>query len=137
MQWFRKMGLALGLGMTLAATGAAHAQQQLVNVLTGGQAGVYYPLGVSLSQIFAKDIPNARSTAQVTRASAENLNLLQAGRGELAFTLSDALSYAWAGNAEAGFSRASSTSCVACRPPTTTTSRSSPVPIRASGPWPT
>ncbi|MGA1318284.1 MAG: TAXI family TRAP transporter solute-binding subunit [Rubrivivax sp.] len=105
MQWFRKMGLALGLGMTLAATGAAHAQQQFVNVLTGGQAGVYYPLGVSLSQIFAKEIPNARSTAQVTRASAENLNLLQAGRGELAFSLSDAVSYAWNGNAEAGFPR--------------------------------
>jgi hypothetical protein len=44
-----------------------------------------------------------RSTAQVTRASAENLNLLQAGRGELALTLADALSDAWNGNAEAGF----------------------------------
>jgi TRAP transporter TAXI family solute receptor len=105
MHWFRKMGLALGLGLTLAATGASHAQQQFVNVLTGGQAGVYYPLGVSLSQIFSKDLPNTRSTAQVTRASAENLNLLQAGRGELAFTLSDALSDAWNGNAEAGFPR--------------------------------
>jgi hypothetical protein len=59
-------------------------QQQFVNVLTGGQSGVYYPMGVALSQIFAKDIPNVRSTAQVTKASAENLNLLQAGRGELA-----------------------------------------------------
>jgi hypothetical protein len=39
----------------------------------------------------------------VTRASAENLNLLQAGRGELGFTLADALSDAWQGNEEAGF----------------------------------
>ena len=78
-------------------------QQQFINVLTGGQSGVYYPMGVALSQIFAKDIPNVRSTAQVTRASAENLNLLQAGRGELALTLADALSDAWKGNAEAGF----------------------------------
>jgi uncharacterized protein len=85
-------------------SGAAVAQQQqFINVLTGGQSGVYYPLGVALSQIFAKDIPNVRSTAQVTRASAENLNLLQAGRGELALTLADALSDAWNGNAEAGF----------------------------------
>ena len=85
-------------------TGAAVAQQQqFINVLTGGQSGVYYPMGVALSQIFAKDIPNVRSTAQVTRASAENLNLLQAGRGELAMTLADALSDAWKGNAEAGF----------------------------------
>ena len=85
-------------------TGAAVAQQQqFINVLTGGQSGVYYPLGVALSQIFSKDIPNARSTAQVTRASAENLNLLQAGRGELGLTLADALSDAWNGNEEAGF----------------------------------
>ena len=85
-------------------TGTAVAQQQqFINVLTGGQSGVYYPMGVALSQIFAKDIPNVRSTAQVTRASAENLNLLQAGRGELALTLADALSDAWKGNAEAGF----------------------------------
>lgn len=84
-------------------SGAASAQQQFVNVLTGGQAGVYYPLGVSLSQIYGKAIPNVRSTAQVTKASAENLNLLQAGRGELAFTLGDALSDAFKGNEEAGF----------------------------------
>ena len=60
-------------------------------------------MGVALSQIFAKDIPDVRSTAQVTKASAENLNLLQAGRGELAMALGDAVSDAWKGDAEAGF----------------------------------
>jgi uncharacterized protein len=80
-----------------------HAQQQFVTVLTGGQAGIYYPLGVALANIIGKDVPNVRATAQVTRASAENLNLLQAGRGELALTLADSLSDAWQGNAEAGF----------------------------------
>ena len=87
----------------LVAGGANAQQQQFVNVLTGGQSGVYYPLGVALSQVYAKSIPNVRSTAQVTKASAENLNLLQAGRGELALTLADALSDAWNGNEEAGF----------------------------------
>ena len=93
----------------VAATAAALtstlalAQQQFVNILTGGQAGVYYPLGVALSQIYGKAIPNAKATAQVTKASAENLNLLQAGRGELALTLGDALSDAWKGDEEAGF----------------------------------
>ena len=96
--------------VAVAATAAAAltstlalAQQQFVNILTGGQAGVYYPLGVALSQIYGKAIPNAKATAQVTKASAENLNLLQAGRGELAFTLGDALSDAWQGKEEAGF----------------------------------
>ena len=103
MRLFQKIGLAVGLGAALVTGTAVAQQQQFINVLTGGQAGVYYPLGVALSQIYAKDIPNTRSTAQVTRASAENLNLLQAGRGELALTLADALSDAWNGNAEAGF----------------------------------
>ena len=87
----------------LASTLALAQQQQFVNILTGGQAGVYYPLGVALSQIYGKAIPNAKATAQVTKASAENLNLLQAGRGELALTLGDALSDAWKGDEEAGF----------------------------------
>jgi TRAP transporter TAXI family solute receptor len=103
MRFFKQLALGISLGAALVASGAVQAQQQFVNVLTGGQAGVYYPLGVALSQIYAKDIPNARSTAQVTKASAENLNLLQAGRGELAFSLADAVSNAWKGDAEAGF----------------------------------
>src|SRR5690606_20398501 len=37
------------------------------------------------------------------KASVENLNLLQAGRGEIGFTLGDALSDAWKGNEEVGF----------------------------------
>jgi TRAP transporter TAXI family solute receptor len=78
-------------------------EQQFVNILTGGQSGVYYPMGVALSQIYAKSIPNVRATAQVTKASAENLNLLQAGRGELALALADSVSDAWKGDAEAGF----------------------------------
>jgi hypothetical protein len=64
---------------------------------------VYYPLGVALSQIYGKSIPDAKSSVQATKASAENLNLLQAGRGEIAFTLGDALSDAWKGNDDAGF----------------------------------
>lgn len=91
---------AFGLATLAAAPASA---QQFINILTGGQSGVYYPLGVALSQIYGKAIPNVKSTAQVTKASAENLNLLQAGRGELAFTLGDALSDAWKGDEEAGF----------------------------------
>ncbi|MCF8159572.1 MAG: TAXI family TRAP transporter solute-binding subunit [Polaromonas sp.] len=102
MRLIKKITLALSLGVALAGSNAL-AQQQFVNVLTGGQSGVYYPLGVALSQIYAKAIPDARSTAQVTKASAENLNLLQAGRGELALSLADSVSDAWKGDVEAGF----------------------------------
>ena len=102
MRLVKKITLALSLGLALASS-AALAQQQFVNVLTGGQSGVYYPLGVALSQIYGKAIPDVRSTAQVTKASAENLNLLQAGRGELALALADSVSDAWKGDVEAGF----------------------------------
>ncbi len=103
MRLIHKIGLGLSLTTALVA-GVVHAQQQqFVNILTGGQSGVYYPLGVALSQIYAKAIPNVRATAQVTKASAENLNLLQAGRGELALALADSVSDAWKGEAEAGF----------------------------------
>lgn len=60
-------------------------------------------MGVALSQIYGKAIPDAKVSVQATKASAENLNLLQAGRGEIAFTLGDALSDARKGNEEAGF----------------------------------
>jgi TRAP transporter TAXI family solute receptor len=99
---FMRRVLAL-TSMALLAAGPVHAQQKFINVLTGGTSGVYYPMGVALSQIYSKAIPEAKSSVQATKASAENLNLLQAGRGEIGFSLGDAVSDAWKGNAEAGF----------------------------------
>jgi len=87
----------------LAALPLPAAAQQFINVLTGGTSGVYYPLGVALSGNIGKALPNAKVSVQATKASVENLNLLQAGRGEIAFTLGDSLSDAWKGNEEAGF----------------------------------
>jgi len=99
-QSFRKILLSAGVALALSASAQA---AEFINVLTGGTSGVYYPLGVALSQIYGKAIPDAKSTVQSTKASAENLNLLQAGKGEIAFTLGDALSDAWKGDAESGF----------------------------------
>jgi TRAP transporter TAXI family solute receptor len=95
---------SLLVGIAVAAVSlSAHAQQKFINILTGGQSGVYYPLGVALGQIYGRSMPDAKVQVQATKASAENLNLVQAGRGELAFTLGDALSDAWNGVEEAGF----------------------------------
>ena len=87
----------------LALSASASQAAEFINVLTGGTSGVYYPLGVALTQIYGKAIPDAKTSVQATKASAENLNLLQAGRGEVAFTLGDTLNEAWKGNEEAGF----------------------------------
>lgn len=87
----------------LAAAPMTASAQDFINVLTGGTSGVYYPLGVALSKIYGEKIPNVRPTVQATKASVENLVLLQQGKGEIAFTLGDSLDAAWKGDEEAGF----------------------------------
>lgn len=89
--------------LVLAATPMAARAQDFINVLTGGTSGVYYPLGVALSKIYGEKIQNVRPTVQATKASVENLQLLQQGKGEIAFTLGDSLDAAWKGDEEAGF----------------------------------
>ncbi len=87
---------------TVLAAPAAQAQG-FINVLTGGTSGVYYPLGVAIGKIFTDNIPDVKTQVQATKASVENLILLQQGRGEIAFTLGDSLKAAWEGDEEAGF----------------------------------
>jgi TRAP transporter TAXI family solute receptor len=93
--------ILIALGLILAA--ANPGTEKLITILTGSTNGVYYPLGTTLSSIYAKVIPDASVTAQATQGSVENIRLLENGDGELAFTLGDTLADAWAGNEEAGF----------------------------------
>ncbi len=96
--------LRLALASTLfTVCAAAQAAPTFINILTGGTSGVYYPVGVGISQIYSHGIEGSKTTVQATKASVENLNLLQAGRGELAFALGDSVADAWKGDAEAGF----------------------------------
>jgi len=91
----------LAAAVALAPLGAK--ADEFINILTGGTGGVYYPLGVAMSKIYAENIKGAKPSVQSTKASVENLNLLQQGKGEIAFTLGDSLADAWKGNAEVGF----------------------------------
>ncbi len=103
MQKFARKLVAAGAVALVFAAGAAKADQ-FINVLTGGTSGVYYPLGVALSEIYGKNIEGVRTQVQATKASVENLNLIQQGKGEIAFALGDSVKAAWEGNADAGFS---------------------------------
>lgn len=85
------------------ATGTPARAQDFIGILTGGTSGVYYPMGVAISKIFSEKIKGSRPSVQATKASVENLVLLQQGKGEIAFTLGDSLAFAWEGNEEAGF----------------------------------
>jgi TRAP transporter TAXI family solute receptor len=105
-EWMKRIAKLARLGVVagalVAAPLAGHAAE-FINILTGGTGGVYYPLGVALSKLFAEKMPDSKPSVQSTKASVENLNLLQQGRGEIAFTLGDTLADAWKGNAEVGF----------------------------------
>ena len=93
----------LAAALSIACGGGTGQPQMFVTVLTGNTSGVYYPLGVGLSQLFRQAVPEANVAVQATAASAENLHLLEAARGEIGFTLADVLADAWEGRAEAGF----------------------------------
>ncbi|MDO5706557.1 MAG: TAXI family TRAP transporter solute-binding subunit, partial [Paracoccus sp. (in: a-proteobacteria)] len=94
---------AAALGAALAITPLTAKAETFINVLTGGTSGVYYPLGVALSRIYTENIPDVRVQVQATKASVENLNLLQQGRGEIGFSLGDSVKMAAEGDPEAGF----------------------------------
>lgn len=94
---------AFTVGASLAAAPFAATAQDFINILTGGTSGVYYPVGSALSKIYSSGVPNAKVQVQSTKASVENLNLLQQGRGEVGFALGDSVTMAAAGNEEAGF----------------------------------
>ncbi len=91
----RLMSGILALGLTLAPVAAS--ADDFVNILTGGTAGVYYPLGVAISKVLTDKVPGTRPSVQATKGSVENLNLIQGGKGEVGFTLGDSLAAAVAG----------------------------------------
>jgi hypothetical protein len=97
---FRKTIIAAAI---FACAGTAARADEFINVLTGGTSGVYYPLGVALSKIYGEKIKGTRPSVQATKASVENLTLIQQGKGEIAFTLGDSLAAGWKGDEEAGF----------------------------------
>ena len=76
----------------VAAFGLAtgHAQdKKRISIGTGGTGGVYYPLGGGLAAALSKYVPGIEATAEVTAGSVANMQLIGAGKSELAFTMAD------------------------------------------------
>lgn len=99
----KKLIAQVSVGLAMAGSFTPLFAADFIHVLTGGTSGVYYPIGVSLTQLYDKALPGVKTSVQATKASVENLNLLQAGKGEVGITLGDALADAWNGVAEAGY----------------------------------
>lgn len=77
----RKLAIAAALGAALAASSAAHAQQQ-IRLMTGPQGGAWYPLGGAISNIAGK----AGIKVQVLPgAGIANVNAVHAGKADMGF----------------------------------------------------
>ena len=97
---FKKLSAVLGAFLITINTSQS---AEFINILTGGTSGVYYPLGSALTKIYGDNIKDSKVQVQVTKASVENLVLLQEGKGEIAFVLGDSAKDAWDGKEDAGF----------------------------------
>ena len=97
---FKKLSSVLGAFLITISTSQS---AEFINILTGGTSGVYYPLGSALTKIYGDNIKDSKVQVQVTKASVENLVLLQEGKGEIAFVLGDSAKDAWDGKEDAGF----------------------------------
>ncbi len=83
----------LGMGVVPAA-----AQQRVfLAIATGGTAGVYFPLGAALAELWTGKVPNVQATAQTSGASLTNIRLLQRGDVAVAFVQNDTVYYAFHG----------------------------------------
>ncbi|HEX5217078.1 MAG TPA: TAXI family TRAP transporter solute-binding subunit [Vicinamibacterales bacterium] len=102
----RRRWIVLGLGpwalglvvLGGACTGASSPPPRFLSIATGGTGGVYYPYGGAIARLISESLPGVQATAEVTGASVDNLKLLQLGKVDIAFTLSDTLAEATSGS---------------------------------------
>ncbi len=101
--------LLLALSMFLAACGGSEEtsgekgtgdgekkgsdKPKFMSIVTGGTGGTYYPLGGAFAEIIS-DATGIQTNAEVSGASAENMNTLKDGNAEIAFSQTDIASYA-------------------------------------------
>lgn len=97
----RSVLAGLSLGGTLAAPAllrGAAAQSGQISIATGTTGGVYYPLGGGLANLLSRKVAGLSATVEVTGGSVANMQLLGAGRADLAFSQVDAAVDALGGN---------------------------------------
>jgi TRAP transporter TAXI family solute receptor len=72
-------------------------QRTFIAIATGGTAGVYFPLGAALAELWTGKVANVQATAQTSGASVANIRLLQRGDVAVAFIQNDITFYAFHG----------------------------------------
>ncbi len=83
------LAVALSTLPSVASAQNIKRSDQYITVLTGPSSGIYFPIGGAFSTLIGKLGYKASATA--TGATAENINALQTGQGEIAIAMSDAV----------------------------------------------
>ncbi len=91
-----KKFLALGLSLCMSlfafsgdAAAKVNKEDHFITVLTGPTSGIYFPIGGAFATALGNYGYTTSSTA--TGASAENINAILTGQGEMAIAMSDSL----------------------------------------------
>ncbi|OFX27074.1 MAG: C4-dicarboxylate ABC transporter substrate-binding protein [Armatimonadetes bacterium RBG_16_67_12] len=93
----RLVMFAIALALAVAVGPAAAQQRVFISIATGGTAGVYFPLGAALAELWSGKVPNVQATAQTSGASVANIRLLQRSDVAVAFIQNDITYYAFNG----------------------------------------
>nr|WP_205808327.1 TAXI family TRAP transporter solute-binding subunit [Micromonospora sp. HNM0581] len=89
-----RVTLALAVLLALPSLGGCRddpGAPVVIRIATGSPTAVYHAFGESLAAILNRELPRVRAEVLVTAASAENVQLLNAGEAELGFTQADVL----------------------------------------------
>lgn len=76
--------------------GEGGGEDLFVTIATGGQSGVYYPVGGALASLYDDEL-DATTSVEATGASVDNVNLLDDERAEMALIQADAAAQAYEG----------------------------------------
>ncbi|WFP15613.1 TAXI family TRAP transporter solute-binding subunit [Citricoccus muralis] len=71
-----------------------------MSIVTGGTAGVYYPIGGALSGIIDDHVEGTSASVEATGASVENIRLIASGSADIAVTQGDAADQAYNGTGD-------------------------------------
>jgi TRAP transporter TAXI family solute receptor len=93
----RVLAFAIVVVIGLAVWPVAAQQRVFISIATGGTAGVYFPLGAALAEIWTGKVPNVQATAQTSGASVANVRLLEKSDVAVAMIQNDITYYAFNG----------------------------------------
>ncbi len=85
------------VGLILVVLAISSFAATFLTIATGGTAGVYYPLGAAMADIWTKNLKNVNASAQSSGASVANVNLLKNKDVDVIFVQNDVAFYAYSG----------------------------------------